>query len=85
MLMLGVSARETPASAWRAQRAQGIISDGQSRGLALGVGTSEARSAALVPRENNNSEVGSATPTAMAVGKARGPEPEPPKCLAGMV
>lgn len=49
MLMLGVSAPETPASAWRAQRAQGIISDGQIRGLALGVGTSEARSAALVP------------------------------------
>lgn len=47
--MLGVSAPETPASAWRAQRAQGIISDGQSRGLALGVGTSEARFTGLVP------------------------------------
>lgn len=47
--MLGVSAPETPASAWRAQREQGIISDGQIRGLALGVGTSEARSNALVP------------------------------------
>lgn len=47
--MLGVSASETPASAWRARRAQGIISDGQSRGLALGVGLSEARSAVLVP------------------------------------
>lgn len=49
--MLGVSAPETPASAWRAQRAQSIISDGQNHGLALGVGMSEARSAALVPEK----------------------------------
>lgn len=48
-VVLGVSARETPASARRAQRAQGIISDGQIRGLLLGMGTSEAGPAALVP------------------------------------
>lgn len=83
--MLGVSAPETPASAGRAQSAGHIISDRQSRGLALGMGTFEARPAALVPQEDNNSGVGSATPTAMAVPKDTGPKPEPPQCLSEMI
>lgn len=81
--MLGVSARETPASVGRAQRAQGIISGGWSRGLALGMGTSEAGAAALVPREDKDSGVGRATPTAMAVRKDVGLEP--PQRLTEMV